>query len=149
MKSTHCGQLQPLEDTRRETTQARLVRHTSSYYGPGVEAWVMFTTEQLVSNNKKFYYTNLVIQLQVKSLIHTWSSVWLMYCKQELLCNNQSCLRTRLNWHICCYEAREKKAKRLWGLLAAQCSSSVGRAMVARGSGFDTHWFGLFAFFAL
>ena len=47
-----------------------------------VEAWVRFTTEQLVSNNKKFYYTNLVIQLQVKSLLHTWSSAWRTYCKQ-------------------------------------------------------------------
>ena len=54
MKSSPCGQLQPLEDTRRETTQARLGVHTSSYHGPTcVEAWLLFTMEQSVSNNKE------------------------------------------------------------------------------------------------
>ena len=39
MKSSPCGQLQPLEDTRRETTQARLGVHTSSYHGPTQLLW--------------------------------------------------------------------------------------------------------------
>lgn len=42
------------EDTRRETTQARLGVHTSSYHGPTcVEAWLLFTMEQSVSNDKE------------------------------------------------------------------------------------------------
>ena len=67
------------EDTRRETTQARLGVHTSSYHGPThfqlpwpytfpvtmalhtssyhgptcVEAWLLFIMEQSVSNDKE------------------------------------------------------------------------------------------------
>ena len=60
MKSSPCGQLQPLEDTRREqprhvleyTLPVTMALH--SYHRPTcVEAWLLFTMEQSVSNNKE------------------------------------------------------------------------------------------------
>ena len=138
-----------------KTQGGKQPRHVSSYTLPvtmalRVEAWVLFTTEQLVSNNKKLYYTNLVIQLQVKSLLHTRSSVWLMYCKHNCYVIINHALE-----HVVSTDTfaatRQGRIKQYYGEDCEGCwlpsaHSSVGRAMVATGSGFDTQWFRPFAY---
>ena len=62
MKSSPCGQLQPLKTQGGKqprhvleyTLPVTMALHTSSYHGPTcVEAWLLFTMEQSVSNDKE------------------------------------------------------------------------------------------------